>query len=72
MSNFLEDEEEPPFLIANPPEDDNLNKLDSQLDVNNGVALQNIDELCYEEKITATETAMYKSRYIKLHDALKR
>ena len=25
MSNFFEDEEEPPFLIANPPDDENIN-----------------------------------------------
>ncbi|KAL5103539.1 hypothetical protein TcWFU_004809 [Taenia crassiceps] len=72
MSAFSDDDEMAPFLIANPCEDENIGAMDSQLDVNNGIALQKIDELCLEGKITATETAMYKARYIKLHSALKR
>lgn len=72
MSAFFDDDEMTPFLIANPCDEENIGAMDSQLDVNNGIALQKIDELCLEGKITATETAMYKARYIKLHGALKR
>ncbi|KAH9279528.1 Coiled-coil domain-containing protein [Echinococcus granulosus] len=72
MSAFFDYDEVTPFLIANPPDEENIAKMDTQLDVNNGIALQTIDKLCLEGKITATETAMYKARYIKLHDALKR
>ncbi|KAM7540688.1 hypothetical protein Aperf_G00000025571 [Anoplocephala perfoliata] len=72
MSNFFEDEEEPPFLIANPPQDERPGKRDSQLDLSNVAALQSIDELCFESVITVTETAIYKARYIKLHEALKK
>lgn len=72
MSNFFEDEEEPPFLIAYPPQDDSPGKRDSRLDLSNQIAFQTIDELCYDCVITVTETAIYKARYIKLHEALKK
>ncbi len=68
----MHEEEEAPFMIAQPPEDDNNAKMDSQIDVANGVAFQTVDELYYAGKLTSTEMAMYKARFIKLHDALKK
>lgn len=68
----MEEEEEAPFLIAQPPDDENSGKMESQMDVVNGVAFQTVDDLYYCGKLTSTEMAMYKARYIKLHDALKK
>ncbi|VDL11691.1 unnamed protein product [Hymenolepis diminuta] len=72
MSSFIEDEAAPPFLIANLPEDGNLNRKASQFDFSSGVTFRNIDQLCIEGIITATETAVFKAKSMKLHDALKK
>ncbi|KAM3178048.1 hypothetical protein ACTXT7_003359 [Hymenolepis weldensis] len=71
MSSFIEDEAVPPFLIANLVEDGNLDRKASQFDFSSGVTFRNIDQLCIEGIITATETAAFKAKSMKLHDALK-
>ncbi|VDO04145.1 unnamed protein product [Rodentolepis nana] len=72
MPNFIEDEATPSLLIANPPAGGNLNRKTSQFDFSSGATFKNIDQLCVDGIITATETAVFKAKSMKLHEALKR
>lgn len=62
----------PEFLIAYPTEEGNTGKVDSQMEVANTTAFQNLEEQYYAGTLTSTEMAMYKARFIKLHESLKR
>ncbi|VDK75490.1 unnamed protein product [Dibothriocephalus latus] len=66
------DDKDQPFLIAKPVEDGNVSKVASQMEVANSVAFQNVDEQYYAGKLTSTEMAMFKARFIRLHQALKK
>ncbi|VDQ13191.1 unnamed protein product [Trichobilharzia regenti] len=59
-------------LIAQPPKEYEALHVESQTEVASSAAYQSIDEQFHLGKLTSTEVAMLKARYVKLYEALKK
>ncbi|VDP76268.1 unnamed protein product [Echinostoma caproni] len=61
-----------PYLIARPIDEAVICRIESQTEVASSAAFQSVDDQYYAGKLTSTEVAVYKARYMKLHEALRR
>ncbi|KAA3680980.1 uncharacterized protein DEA37_0006595, partial [Paragonimus westermani] len=64
--------EPPRILVAKPTDEAVICRSESQIEVASSAAFQSIDDQYYAGKLTSTEVAVYKARYMKLHEALKK
>ncbi|KER27523.1 hypothetical protein T265_05480 [Opisthorchis viverrini] len=60
------------LLVARPTDEASVLRIESQTEVASSVAFQAIDDQFHAGKLTSTEVAVYKARYMKVHEALKR
>ncbi|CAL8070194.1 unnamed protein product [Calicophoron daubneyi] len=60
------------FLIARPVDEAVICRIESQTEVASSAAFQSVDDQYYAGKLTSTEVAVYKARYMKLHEALRK
>ncbi|KAG5452545.1 Coiled-coil domain-containing protein 146, partial [Clonorchis sinensis] len=60
------------LLVARPTDEASVLRVESQTEVASSVAFQAIDDQFHAGKLTSTEVAVYKARYMKVHEALKK
>ncbi|CAH8548985.1 unnamed protein product [Dicrocoelium dendriticum] len=60
------------ILVARPTDEVGTCRVASQTEVASSAAFQTIDDQHYAGKLTSTEVAVLKARYMKLHEALRK
>ncbi|TGZ70697.1 hypothetical protein CRM22_003056 [Opisthorchis felineus] len=60
------------ILVARPTDEASVLRIESQTEVASSVAFQAIDDQFHAGNLTSTEVAVYKARYMKVHEALKK